>query len=145
MEAEQKPALEPSSGRSSGGASAEPPFATRLGLLLSDPVRGMAGIVERKTGGVRDALILVAVASATFRLPDLIRGARSFTRVSPGSALTLLVGVFGSELRTAAFVTLMSALVVTILAGRGRRDPSLGLELGAACYVPYFFAWAPLR
>jgi thiol-disulfide isomerase/thioredoxin len=113
--------------------------------LLSDPVRAMAGIVERKTGGVRDALLLVLLASAAFRLPDLIRGVRSFTRVSPGSALTLLVGVFGAEVGTAAFVTLMSALAVTILAGRGRRDPSLGLELGAACYVPYFFMWAPVR
>jgi thiol-disulfide isomerase/thioredoxin len=56
-----------------------------------------------------------------------------------------MVGVFGSELGTAAFVALASALAVTLLAGRGRRDPSLGLELGAACYVPYFFAWAPIR
>jgi thiol-disulfide isomerase/thioredoxin len=32
-----------------------------------------------------------------------------------------------------------------IFVGRGRRDPSLGLELGAACYVPYFFVWAPVR
>jgi len=137
VEAEQKPSPRPS--------SAEPSLPARLGLLLSDPVRGMAGIVGRKTGGVKDALVLVLMGTCAFRLPELIRGVRSFSRVSPGSGLTQLVGVFGSELRTAAFVVLISALVVTILAGRGRRDPSLGLELGAACYVPYFFAWAPVR
>jgi thiol-disulfide isomerase/thioredoxin len=120
-------------------------LATRLGLLLSDPVRGMAGIVERKTGGARDALILVVAASCAFRLPDLIRAVRSFSSVSPAVALTQLVGVFGGELRTAAFVVLISALAVMIFVGRGRRDPSLGLELGAACYVPYFFVWAPVR
>jgi thiol-disulfide isomerase/thioredoxin len=53
--------------------------------------------------------------------------------------------VVGGELRTAAFVTLVAALVITIFAGRGRRDPSLALELGAACYVPYFCVWSPLR
>jgi thiol-disulfide isomerase/thioredoxin len=125
--------------------TAEPALPLRLGLLLADPLRGLAGIVERRTGGVRDALILVATASVAFRLPDLIRAGRSLTRVSVAAGLTQMVGVFGAELRTAAFVTLVSALVVTVLAGRGRRDPSLGLELGAACYVPYFFTWAPIR
>ena len=124
---------------------AEPPFPTRIGLLLADPVRGLRGIVDRKTGGVRDALVLVVVACVAFRLPELIRAGRSFSRVSVAAGLTQMVGVFGSELGTAAFVALVSALAVTLLAGRGRRDPSLGLELGAACYVPYFFAWAPIR
>lgn len=123
----------------------EPSFPTRIGLLVADPVRGLAGIAERKTGGVRDALVLVLLAGVVFRLPDLIRAARSFSRVSASAALTQLAGLFGAELRTAAFVALISALLVVILAGRGRRDPSVALELGSACYVPYFFAWAPVR
>jgi thiol-disulfide isomerase/thioredoxin len=126
-------------------ASVEPSFPARLGLLLVHPARALAGIVERKGGSLRDGLILVLIASVTYRLPELIRAGRSFSRVSGAVALTQLVGVFASELRTAATVALASALAVTILAGRGRRDPSLGLELGAACYVPYFVTWAPIR
>ena len=124
---------------------AEPSFPARLGLLLADPLRGLARVAERKTGAVRDALALVLIASVAYRLPELIRAGRSFSRVSVAAALTQIVGVIGSELRTAAFVALVSALVVVVLAGRGRRDPSLGLEMGAACYVQYFFAWAPVR
>jgi thiol-disulfide isomerase/thioredoxin len=123
----------------------EPSFPTRLGLLVADPVRGMRGIVSRKTGAFRDSFLLVVVAAVVFRLPDLIRAVRSFSRVSGAAALTQLVGIFGGELRTAAFVALLSALLVVVFAGRGRRDPSLALEIGSACYVPYFFAWAPVR
>lgn len=126
----------------SGG---EPSFPTRVGLLLAHPARAMAAMVERKRGGVRDALVLVLVSGVAFRLPDLIRAVRSVSRVSASVALTQLVGVFRAEVVTAAFVVLVAALLVVIFVGRGRRDPSLALELGGACYVPYFFAWAPVR
>jgi thiol-disulfide isomerase/thioredoxin len=125
--------------------SGEPGFATRIGLLIADPVRGLAGIAERKTGGVRDALVLVLLSGVVFRLPDLIRAVRSFSRVGAAVALRQLVGVFGGELQTAAFVALLSALLIVIFAGRGRRDPSVALEMGGACYVPYFLVWAPVR
>jgi thiol-disulfide isomerase/thioredoxin len=126
-------------------ASTEPAFPIRIGLVVADPVRGLAGIAERKTGGVRDALILVLLSGLVFRLPDLIRAARSFSRVGASVALRQLLGVFGGELQTAAFVALFSALLIVISAGRGRRDPSVALELGGACYVPYFAVWAPIR
>lgn len=126
-------------------APAEPAFATRLGLLLLNPAAAFSGIVARKGGGVRDTLTLVVFGSVAFRLPDLIRALRSFARISTSSALTQLVGVFASEVRSAVFIALGAALVVTFLAGRGRRDPSLALELGAACYVPHFVIWAPVR
>jgi len=123
----------------------EPAFPVRIGLLLSAPAHAMAELVRRKSGGVRDALVLVFAAGVVFRLPELIRAARALSRVSASAALTQIVGVFGSEVRTAAFVVLLAAFLIVILAGRGRRDPSLALELGGACYVPYFFAWAPVR
>ena len=123
----------------------EPRFPVRIGLLLVEPKRSLAGIIARKGGGVRDALYLVLVAVVAFRLPDLVRAFLSFSRVSTTGALTQLVGVVGSEVRTAAFVALISALAIVVLAGRGRRDPSLGLELGAACYIPYFCVWSPIR
>jgi thiol-disulfide isomerase/thioredoxin len=123
----------------------EPGFPARIGTLLVAPARGLALIAERRSGGVRDALYLVGITVIAFRLPDLVRAALSLSRVSASAGLGRLMGVLGSELRTAAFVALVSALIITVFAGRGRRDPSVGLELGAACYVPYFFAWAPVR
>jgi thiol-disulfide isomerase/thioredoxin len=117
----------------------------RLGLLLLAPTSGLSGIIERKHGAVRDAFYLVSVSIVAFRLPELVRAVLSFFRISLAAGLTQTMGVVGAELRTAAFVTLAAALIIIIFAGRGRRDPSLALELGAACYVPYFCAWSPLR
>ncbi len=124
---------------------AEPAFHARLGLLLLAPSRALAALALRKSGGARDALYLVIVTMIAFRLPDLLRAVLSFSRISVSGGLSRLLGVIGSELGTAAFVALGSALVITLLAGRGRRDPALGLELGSACYVPYFIAWSPVR
>ena len=101
----------------------EPRFHQRLGLLLVAPTRGLGAIIERKGGGLRDATYLVLFSTLAFRLPDLIRAALSFRRISFSGGLTQLVGVLGSELRTAGFAVLMAALVITVLAGRGRRDP----------------------
>jgi thiol-disulfide isomerase/thioredoxin len=123
----------------------EPAFPARLGLLVIAPSRGLSGIVAGKASGVRDALTLVLVSVIAFRLPELVRVALSFSRVSVSGGLARLLGVLGAELRTAAFVALVCALAITLLAGRGRRDPGRGLELGAACYVPYFIAWSPVR
>jgi thiol-disulfide isomerase/thioredoxin len=125
--------------------SSEPALYDRLGLILVAPVLGLRGVLDRKRGALRDAFYLVLVSIVVFRLPDLVRAGLSFSRISLAGGLTQTVGVVGAELRTAAFVTLVAALVITIFAGRGRRDPSLALELGAACYVPYFCIWSPLR
>lgn len=123
----------------------EPAWPGRLGLLLVTPGRGLGLIRERRSGGVRDALYLVLVSVLAFRLPDLVRAVAAFPRISVSGGLVQLVGVLGSELRTAAFVVLVAALTIVVFAGRGRRDPALALELGAACYVPYFVAWIPIR
>jgi thiol-disulfide isomerase/thioredoxin len=120
-------------------------LAVRLGLVLLAPGVGLRGIIARKRGAVRDAFYLVLVSVVAFRLPELVRAILSFARISLSGGVTQTMGVVGAELRTAAFVTLVAALLIVIFAGRGRRDPSLALELGAACYVPYFCAWSPLR
>jgi thiol-disulfide isomerase/thioredoxin len=126
-------------------SAAEPALPARLGRLLLSPSQGLAVIAQRRSGGVRDALYLVGIALLAFRLPDLVRMVLTGARVSVSAGLTRLLAVAGSEVRTAAFVALVCALVITILAGRGRRDPGRALELGAACYVPYFITWSPLR
>ena len=128
-----------------GGRVTEPSFPARLGIFLVAPARGLAAIAQRRSGGVRDALYLVGIAVLAFGFPELVRGVLSLSRVSATAGLARLMGVLGAELRTAAFVALASALIITVFAGRGRRDPTLGLELGAASYVPYFIAWSPVR
>jgi thiol-disulfide isomerase/thioredoxin len=125
--------------------SVEPAWYDRIGLMLLAPRVGLRGVMARKRGAVRDAFYLVFVCLVAFRLPDLVRAVLSFSRISLSGGLTQTMGVVGAELRTAAFVTLVAALVIAVFAGRGRRDPSLALELGAACYVPYFCIWSPLR
>jgi thiol-disulfide isomerase/thioredoxin len=124
---------------------AEPWLPARLGLLVASPAQALTGIFQRKRGGVRDALTLVVLGSVAFHLPELIRGLRALVRISLPSALTQIMGVFAAELRIAIIIALGSGLVVTVLAGRGRRDPAIALELGAACYLPHFVVWAPVR
>jgi len=123
----------------------EPAFPARIGLLLLAPSRRLGAIALRRSGGLRDALYLVLVSLLAFRLPDLLRAAMVFSRISASAGFSRLLGVVVSELQTVAFVALIAALAITILAGRGRRDPGVGLELGSACYVPYFIAWLPVR
>ena len=125
--------------------SVEPALPDRLGLMLLAPSVGLRGVMDRKRGAVRDAFYLVFASVVAFRLPELVRAVLSFSRISLSGGLTRTMAVVGAELGTAAFVTLVAALVITIFAGRGRRDPSLALELGAACYVPYFCISSPLR
>jgi thiol-disulfide isomerase/thioredoxin len=117
----------------------------RIGLILIAPNRGLGLILKHKGGGVRDALYLVLASVLAFRLTDLVRAVASMSRVSASSGLTQLVAVCGGELRSAGLVVLGAALAIVIFSGRGRRDPSVGLELGAACYVPWFFTWLPAR
>jgi thiol-disulfide isomerase/thioredoxin len=123
----------------------EPPLHVRLGLLVVSPPRAFAGIIARQRGAVRDAFLLVLLSVVAFRLPELARAAISFARVSASAGLTELMSIVGAEVRTAAFVTLVSALAIVVFAGRGRRDAALALELGAGCYVPYFVLWSPFR
>lgn len=138
MEAEAVPAQESPTVR-------EPRLHVRLGMLVVSPQRAFAGIIVRQRGALRDAFLLVLLSVVAFRLPELVRAAISVARISASAGLTELMGVLGAEVRTAAFVTLISALAIVVLAGRGRRDAALALELGAGCYVPYFALWSPFR
>lgn len=124
---------------------AEPAFPARVGRLVLAPRRAFAALTERKSGGLRDALYLVGLGLLGFRLPDLLRALLATFRVGALAGLQRLLGVLVGEFQTAGFIVLAAALVIVVLAGRGRRDPLLALELGGACYVPYFIAWAPVR
>jgi thiol-disulfide isomerase/thioredoxin len=114
----------------------------RVGQLLLAP-RAALERIDREGGGLRDALWLVALGAVTFRFASLLEALLGLTEPA-GGALTRVVGVAASEIRDAAWVVLPAAVIVTLLAG-ARRDSSKDLELGAACYAPYFAVRAVAR
>jgi thiol-disulfide isomerase/thioredoxin len=107
----------------------------RIGQLIVAPRAGVAR-VEAEGGALRDALWLVVLGVVTFRLPELFRVLLAVAGPSSGELLRL-VALFGDEARGAAWVVLPAAVLITVAAGR-RRDASRDLDLGAACYAPYF-------
>jgi len=110
-------------------------FAERIGELLVGP-RAALTRIEAQGGGLRDALWLVALGVVTFRFPLLLEALLGLVDPSLGT-LGRVLSVAAVEAQQAAWVVIPAALIVTVAAGR-RRDPSRDLELGAACYAPYF-------
>jgi thiol-disulfide isomerase/thioredoxin len=110
-------------------------FPARIGQALVAP-RAAAARVEAEGGSLRDALWLVVLGVLTFRLPELCRVLLAIAGPASGS-LMRLAGLFLDETREAAWVVLPAAVIVTAAAG-SRRDATRDLDLGAACYAPYF-------
>ncbi|HLK88619.1 MAG TPA: TlpA disulfide reductase family protein [Polyangia bacterium] len=110
-------------------------FPARIGQLVVAPRAGVARI-EAEGGGLRDALWLVVVGVVAFRFPELVRVLLGLAGPNLGE-VGRLVGLFGEEMRVAAWVVLPAAVIITVTAGK-RRDASRDLDLGAACYAPYF-------
>jgi thiol-disulfide isomerase/thioredoxin len=117
-------------------------FPARIGQLVVAPRAGVAR-VEAEGGGLTDALWLVVLGVVTFRLPELCRVVLAAAGPSSGE-LMRLVGLFVDETKSAAWVVLPAAVIITVAAG-GRRDASRDLDLGAACYAPYFALRAVAR
>jgi thiol-disulfide isomerase/thioredoxin len=107
----------------------------RVGQLLLSP-RAALERVDREGGALTDALWLVALGVVTFRFAALLEALLGFSDPA-GDALSRLAMVAAGEIRDAAWVVLPAAVLVTIFAG-ARRDSNKDLELGAACYAPYF-------
>jgi thiol-disulfide isomerase/thioredoxin len=110
-------------------------FLARIGQAVVAP-RAAAARVEAEGGSLRDALWLVVLGVITFRLPELCRVLLAIAGPATGS-LIRLAGLFLDETREAAWVVLPAAVIVTAAAG-SRRDATRDLDLGAACYAPYF-------
>jgi thiol-disulfide isomerase/thioredoxin len=107
----------------------------RIGQLLVAP-RAALRRIDAEGGGLDDTLWLVALGVVTFRLPQLLEALLGLGQSSSGGVMSLL-SVVSNELLPAAWVVIPAAVIVTVAAG-SRRDASLDLELGAACYVPFF-------
>jgi thiol-disulfide isomerase/thioredoxin len=121
--------------------SAPPPpplagrFPARIGQAVVAPGAAAARI-EAEGGSLRDALWLVVLGVFTFRLPELCRVLLAIAGPATGD-LMRVAGLFLDETREAAWVVLPAAVIVTAAAGT-RRDATRDLDLGAACYAPYF-------
>ena len=110
-------------------------FTARIGQTIVAP-RAAAARIEAEGGSLRDALWLVVLGVLTFRLPELCRVLLAIAGPATGD-LMRLAGLFLDETREAAWVVLPAAVIVTAAAG-ARRDATRDLDLGAACYAPYF-------
>jgi thiol-disulfide isomerase/thioredoxin len=119
-----------------------PGFPARIGQVLAAPSDAVARI-DATGGGLRDAALLVLVGLITVRLPELLRALLMVVGPISG-ALSRVAGLAVDEIRQAAWVVLPASVVVTASAGR-RRDAGRDLDLGAACYVPYFAVHALAR
>ena len=109
----------------------------RVGTLIVAPGRALADIQARERGGVGDALAILLLGVLCFRLPGLVRATLMVREASVAGTLAQVLGIVGQDLRPAMLVALSAGVAVSVLAGRGRRDPGLYIELGAACAIPY--------
>jgi len=113
-------------------------------MMLAQPREGLR-LYEARGGGVRDAGYLVLLGLICFRLEDVTRALLGITHLSFGTVIRQMLAVLSQEVQEAIIVVLPAALAVTLGAGRGKRDPSRDLELGAAAYIPFFAARAVYR
>lgn len=116
-------------------------FVGRFGQILIAPRAAMERI-EREGGGFRDAVILIVLGTITLRFPQLAEALLGLTQPSRGTILRV-VAVFSNEAREALMI--IPATVGIVLLGGRRRDPNLDLEIGSACFAPFFTARAVER
>jgi len=109
----------------------------RVGTLMVSPGRALADIQARERGGVGDALAILLLGVLCFHLPAAARAVLMVREASVAGTLAQLLGIVGQDLRPAMLVALSAGIAISVLAGRGRRDPGLDIELGAACSIPY--------
>jgi thiol-disulfide isomerase/thioredoxin len=114
----------------------------RVGQLLVAP-RAALRRIDAQGGGFRDALLLVVLGTICLRFPQLAEAVLGLAQPSQGTIMRVL-GVFSNEVRDAALVVIPATVALVVLAG-ARRDPTLDLELGAACFVPFFVVRAVAR
>jgi len=104
---------------------------------MASPGRALADMQARERGGVGDALAILLLGVLCFRLPAVARAALMVREASVAGTLAQLLGIAAEDLRPALLIALAAGVAISVLAGRGRRDPGLDIELGAACSIPY--------
>jgi peroxiredoxin len=115
----------------------------RVGAALASPARALRDY-DRAGGGVRDAFWVALLVIVCVRLDDIARAFIGWD-TAPLSVLRQALMVVSSELRWPVVLAVGSAVAITVLAGRGKRDPSRDIELGAVGLIPYFTIGAVFR
>src|SRR4051812_14213452 len=102
---------------------------------MASPRRALTEI-DRRGGGVRDATWVAVIAAACVHFADF---GGSFLGWGEGFFTTLRrpLMVLARDLRLPVLLAVVAGVVITVLAGRGKRDPSRDIELGAAALVPW--------
>lgn len=119
-------------------------FPARIGAVLAAPTYAV-NQVEAHGGGLRDAIYLALVGVGCFWLRDLAEALLGLSHLPITDVLGRLLQLVSLAFREGAMVILPAAVLLTVLAGRGRRDPSKDVELAALCYVPFFAVLAVER
>jgi thiol-disulfide isomerase/thioredoxin len=117
---------------------ARPPLPARLGALLGSPAAALDAIDAQGTGGVRDLGWLVVLGVVCLRLQDLLRALAGVGDGNVFAALRQALGIFAQEIQAPLVVSIIAGVIITVAAGKGRRDPAIDIELGAASYLPMF-------
>jgi peroxiredoxin len=110
----------------------------RIGALLASPTRALAE-VDREGGGVRDALWVAIAASACLKLNEIERAFIGW-EAAPLAVVRQVLMVLAQQLRWPVVMAVAASVLITVLAGKGKRDPSRDSELGALSCVPFFAA-----
>jgi len=119
-------------------------FPLRVGTVLASPRQALRD-VEAHGGGLRDAIYLALVGVACFWLRDLAEAMLGLSHLPITDVLGRMLQLVSLAFREGAVVVLPAAVLLTVLAGSGRRDPSKDVELAALCFVPYFTVLAVER
>lgn len=119
-------------------------FPLRVGMVLTSPRQALRN-VEAHGGGLRDAIYLALVGVVCFWLRDLAEAILGLSHLPITDVLARMLQLVSLAFREGAIVVLPAAVLLTVLAGSGRRDPSKDVELAALCFVPYFTVLAVQR
>lgn len=119
-------------------------FPARIGQVLTSPQRALRE-VETKGGGLRDAVYLALLGVGCFWLRDLAEAVLGLSHLPITDVLGRVLQLASLAFREGAMVVLPAAVLLTVLAGSGRRDPGKDVELAAMSYVPYFTVLAVER
>jgi len=115
----------------------------RVGAALASPAWALSDY-DRNGRGVGDAFWLSLLVTVCLRLEEIARAFIGWD-TAPFAAVRQALMVVARDLQRPVVMAVLAAVAITVLAGRGRRDPSRDIELGAVSIIPYFAVGAVFR
>jgi peroxiredoxin len=115
----------------------------RVGAVLASPARALPDY-DRQGRGVGDAFWVALLVTACLRLEEIARAFIGWD-TAPFAVVRQALMVVARDLQGPVVMAVVAAVAITVVAGRGRRDPSRDIELGAVSVIPYFAVGALFR